>query len=595
MENTQQDLMALYRKSRGLETPSATDEETPEVVEALDTDSLMELYRKSKEQNPHASLINSEAIKRKPSFFDRVFLGPLERSGERIAGLTERATAYAEGPIIPTSPEELAEMSSSKRTDINSMVIQTVAEPLSILFDAAGETLLFGAEKAIGVLATDEQQKKALQYVTDFMNTKAGQAFGEALQAGSKGINSFMEKYPNEAANLRAIADLTGSGVFKNFSKSVLDANDGLPNPKNVSFIEKVGLRRVDKPLAGEDQDLWNMAFNTGDGLTEEQMDRMLPSTFLGRNRHLASQEELDIIDELKSAGISGDMNPIDAHVQLKAQIDKLEEVLVQMSRGSDAVLEIDANAFRQIMQEKLKNIAQQYPKAFKNRKAAKNIIDGYVAQFEAFVAKHGRTAEGLREARKDFDNWLETTENIPLGESNASLQGIIGRFVRESANEAIAANVPESAELLARMNKLLKVKPAFYQKAKRTSQTAVGRYLQWVGFDDLSGRTAFSQIYNIPVALGFSVVRAPAAIIGRVAKTKYAAKGRAAFTYAMRDIFKEINDKMKTASKSERAQWLKEKGVFYAGVREAVQTLQEQYDSEQEEAKDEQEPASNP
>lgn len=597
MENTQQDLMALYRQSRGIKEPSEDEQETPKTVDKADRASLMALYEKAKEQNPHASMIAPPSTS-KPSFFDRVFEGPLERSGERLADIKERVTETVSQQFSSKPEDLLATVNPNERTDIGSVTIQLFAEPFSLLFDAAGETLVFGAEKAVGALATDEQQKQALQYVREFMNTEAGKSFASALESGGQALDAFQEKYPNEAANIRAIADLMGGGVFTKFKRSILDVNtgDGLPPPKEVSTVEKIGMRRVDRPLAGEDQDLWNMAFNTGQK-TEEQMDRMLSSTLLGRNKQLASQAELDIIDELKSAGITGAMNPIDAHVQLKKQVDALEETLIKMSRASDAFFEIDPNSFRTIMQEKLKGISKEYPKAFKNRKAAKAVIDGYVAQFEAFVAKRGRTAEGLREARKDFDHWLETTENIPLGESNASLQGIIGRFVRESANEAIAVNVPESAELLSRMNKLLKVKPEFYNKAKRTATTAVGRYLQWVGFDDLTGRTAFSQVYNVPVALGFSVIRAPFAAVGRLAKTRYAAKGKASFTYAMRDIFEQINKKMKTASKSEQAKWAKEKGTFYAAIREAVQSLEEQYDREQEEtdATDAPVPTSNP
>lgn len=593
MANTQQELLDLFDTAYAVKQadpnlPPSMDtivrEEKAAIQQDAEEESLDSLFKKAFEQNPHVSTVQGVSAD-KPSFFDRVFSGPIERSGERLSGIKERISES-----FTTDPEKLmAPVDPSAGTDLGSVTIQMLAEPVSLLFDAAGETLVFGAEKAIGVLATDEQQQKALQYVTDFMNTEAGEAFAIALERGGEALNAFQEKYPNEASNLRAIADLTGAGVFKKFSKSILDApaSDGLPPPKEPFTVDKIGMRRVDRPLAGEDKDLWNMAFNTGEK-TEAQMDRTTSSTFpFGRNKQLVTENELEIVDELKKAGITGSMNPIDAHVQLKNQLDALEETLVKMSKSSDAFFEVNPETFRNIMQEKLKVSAQRYPKAFANRKQAKRLIDQYFSQFEAFVSERGRTAVGLRQARKDFDHWLETSEGVKLGQSDATLKGIVGRIIRDSSNEAIAINVPESPELLKRMSRLLEVKPEFYRKAKLTAETAVGRYLQWVGFDVLKGRTAFSMAYNVPVALGLSIVRAPFAVIGNLAKTKYAAKGKARFTYAMRDIFEQINKKMKTASKSEQAKWAKEKGVFYSAIREAVQTLEEQYETEEKDNKE--------
>jgi len=601
MANDQQELLDLFDTAYDVTKKEPVDSSMPPSMDAIvkgekeakqqdtEEESLDDLFNKAFEQNPHVNTVQGGS-KDKPSFFDRVFSRPLERSGERLSGIQERVSETLSSTFT-TDPEKLmAPVDPSSGTDLGSVTVQVLAEPVSLLFDSAGEALVFGAEKAVGVVATDEQQQKALQYVADFMNTEAGEAFAIALEKGGEALSAFQEKYPNEAANLRSIADLTGAGVFTKFKKSILDAptGDGLPPPKEPFTLDKIGMRRVDRPLAGEDKDLWNMAFNTGEK-TEAQMDRTTKSSFpFGRNKQLVTEKELKIVDELKQAGITGNMNSIDAHVQLKDQLDALEEVLIKMSKASDALFEVNPETFRGIMQEKLKVSAQRYPKAFTNRKQAKRLIDQYFTQFEAFVSERGRTAVGLREARKDFDHWLETSEGVKLGESDASLKGIIGRLIRESSNEAIAINVPESPELLKRMSRLLEVKPEFYRKAKQTAETAVGRYLQWVGFDVLKGRTAFSMAYNVPVALGLSVVRAPFAVIGNLAKTKYAAKGKARFTYAMRDIFEQINKKMKTASKSEQARWAKEKGVFYSAIRESVQTLEEQYEREEKDKKEE-------
>ena len=54
-----------------------------------------------------------------------------------------------------------------------------------------------------------------------------------------------------------------------------------------------------------------------------------------------------------------------------------------------------------------------------------------------------------------------------------------------------------------------------------------------------------------------------------------------------MRDFFQAIDKKIKTASPEEIKAWKADQKVVYAAVREAVTSLEEQYDREKEEEKE--------
>ena len=582
MSYTQEELLSLYAESKGSD-PEKVKALSPKVDTEEET-SIEDLYDMAQERV--ASLKVQEPAPPEKSFVERVIGGPLQRSAERLSALGGRVAETMRPDEFTLEP--VTEEYFRDKTDVGSTLLQVVAEPVSIFFDSLGETLVFGAEKGIGVVATDEQQQQALKYVQEFMQTEAGQAFSAALQSGSEGLQAFQEKYPNEAANLRAIADLTGAGLFKKVAGKDVDLfslpKTPEPTPKEPFKISKIGLRKVDEPLAGDDKDLWNLAFNTGTK-TDEQLDLLTEAQGpLRTNRQLATQEQLDVVDELKKAGVTGSMNPITANLQINKQLDALENTLIQMSRASDAFLNIPPNAVLNRAKQKFSAAVEELPATMNNAQAAK-LVNRYMEQFNAYVKKRGNTAEGLREARKDFDYWLDK-EGVHLGEADLSMKGQAGRIIRESVNETIAEVVPESNELLVRMNRLLKVKPAVANKARQTSTNAVGRYLQWSGFDVMKGRSALSQTHNVPVALGFAAFGSPFYLIGKLAKTRHGGKGRAAFSYAMRDFFQAIDKRLKTASPEEIKAWKADQKIVYAAVREAVTSLEEQYDREEEEEK---------
>ena len=183
MSYTQEELLSLYAESKG-DDPEKVKALTPKIDEKEET-SIEDLYNMAQER---ASSFKAQEPTPEKSFVERVVGGPLQRSGERLSALGGRVMETIRTDQDPFAP--VTEESLRGKTDVGSALIQVVAEPVSIFFDSLGETLVFGAEKGIGVVATDEQQKQALQYVQEFMQTEAGKAFSAALQSGAEGLQA---------------------------------------------------------------------------------------------------------------------------------------------------------------------------------------------------------------------------------------------------------------------------------------------------------------------------------------------------------------------------------------------------------------------
>ena len=481
----------------------------------------------------------------------------------------------------------LPQPDSGPTTDVASVLLQTVAEPVSIFFDSAGEALVFGAEQGIGLVTTDEQRQEAMRQFTEMLQTPAGNSFSQAVVGTAEALESWAEKYPNEAANLRALADVSGMKGFKEmFSKAVGPVTDQtIPAPKQPFKISKIGLRKVNEPLKGEDRNLWNLAFNSG-VKTEEQIDRNIPTALRGFET-LASQQELDTVDVLKRAGIQGKANPLSAHNKLKTYLDKLDERLVNISRGADASIKVDPKNLKSRVSEKFRTFVTEYPGSFDSPRQANKTINKYMNQYMAFTKKHGYSVKGLRDARIDFDNWLEG-QGVSLGKAATDLKSQAGRIVRESANEEIIQILPEAGDLLKEMNLGLKVKPLIYKKASETAETALGRYLQIFKLDFLLGRTASSQAINFVPSVAVAALVSPGYFVKRLASLSYADKGTAKFQYAARDAIKAMEAGAKKATDKETLKaWNADKVIVYTALREAAQTLADQEEQVEKEEKE--------
>ena len=298
-EMTPEELMEAFERSRktvGKQPPVV--EENGNTVE-LD---LQEAYERSREASTVEASNFTEADP-DVTFFDRVFAEPMERASQRQAAINQRVATTLKSDFTlegfrrarNMTNEEYAKFSSQQKTDLPSVLVQTAANPVAMVFDGLSELVLMGAEGAVGLLPESFKEGGKEQFAK-LMQTKGGQMAFAAAAQGMKEWQEFQEAYPNEAANLIAVFDI-GAG------RSVVDFSQTLAKEFSPQKVVQMGLRKQTAPLAGDDKYIYNILFGR-DVKTPEQVDLTQdPSGLRGVQEQLASEAQLEQIDIAKAAG----------------------------------------------------------------------------------------------------------------------------------------------------------------------------------------------------------------------------------------------------------------------------------------------------
>ena len=129
----------------------------------------------------------------------------------------------------------------------------------------------------------------------------------------------------------------------------------------------------------------------------------------------------------------------------------------------------------------------------------------------------------------------------VDVGGSKLNADTLVAHVVRRAGNRSIFDVVPEAEDILGRQSKILSVQDNIATKAANESQTAVGRYIQELGLDKYVGETITSQFINAAATLGLGIAASPVVILKRLIKAETPANIRSKVSYALNDIFKEI------------------------------------------------------
>lgn len=129
----------------------------------------------------------------------------------------------------------------------------------------------------------------------------------------------------------------------------------------------------------------------------------------------------------------------------------------------------------------------------------------------------------------------------VDVGGSKLNADTLVAHAVRRAGNRSIFDVVPEAEDILGRQSKILSVQDNIATKAANESQTAVGRYIQELGLDKYVGETITSQFINAAATLGLGIAASPVVILKRLIKAETPANIRSKVSYALNDIFKEI------------------------------------------------------
>jgi len=485
--------------------------------------------------------------------FERIIENPYQRAVERQSETFERI----ETPGATNTP---------------SVILQTLSNPISMAIDMAANAVVMGAEEAVGMLLPDDMEEAAKQKLMEAINSEAGQAALGALAEGEAAWERFSQANPNEAANFAGFADIffgVPREVLKNFSPDLIPTK-----------IKTVGMRKEVEPIEGIDKDVYNIAFSKpGGGRTPEQAKNVTdPRGILGAQKQMADETQLAVVDELKKAGVNGNNTLQKNFNNMIKYLDNLDNTVVKISRKVKDP--IDMTVLRKNVAAEVQQMISSNPAVFTaTPKAMKKKVTELVSQFMTHVQENGTTAEGIIAARRAFDSDMERM-GMDLGTSKTNTNILLARAVRNAANKSIFSVVPQAEQVFAKMSRVLSVYDNVAMKASQEASTSLGRLAAELGLDKLIGERAGSQVFNIPLALGYSVVASPVVMLRRAIKSEMPAKGRAKIAYAVRDIKNEINKGIQMVKDPQRrASLLKSKEAAWVALEAAAAKLEREYE----------------
>jgi len=508
-----------------------------------------------------AVVLANNPVDEGPTAFDRIFTEPGQRFIERGQAIVGRVEESAQDFFIP-SLEPIKTEEPTRGTDLPSVLLQTLGNPISLAFDVGANAITVGVEEAFALLP-EETQKNALDFLNSAMQTKTGQLAMSALAEGAESWDEYSEMYPNEAANFTSFFEIQfglPKILLPNYSPDLRPAK-----------ISTIGTRKTTAPLKGIDKDIYNIAYSNKKKSIEQAKLTTDPRGPLRTQEQLATEEQLQVVDELKKAGVSGNRT-------LQENLNKTTEYLDKIDRGLFAIARrrkqpISMDVFNEILKTEFRNVRANNSSVFADKAASKK-FNKFYSQMLAEIKNNGNTPEGLLNARRSFDDKMRRM-GVKVGSSDLNAANLSAKTLRNAVNKTLFDRVPEAQEFLKRESRVLSVQDNIAAKAAEEAQGAIGRYIQELGLDKLTGETATSRIINAGAVLGLSIGASPYVILKRMMKKPTPAKVRSKVGYVLNDVFKEIEKGLKrTQDPKTKKSLLLQKPIVYSAFKAAAEQI---------------------
>ena len=566
------------RRKRLAQLQSGSVAPVEEVEQEAPLDSSNARRERLKVIQSNNALAREKRLERDPTAFERIVSEPFGRAVERQQAISERmGEGFRELDFLDRDP--MRPYDPSFGTDVPSVLVQTATNPISLAFDMAGNALLLGAEEAVSLVLPDEMEEGMKKQMMQFMQTDIGQRAIAAMTSGAEAWESFSRAYPNEAANILGGIDAyfaTPSRVIKNFN----------PDLRPVK-VEKIGLRKVDKPMEGIDKDVYNIAYSRPSGKTKEQAKLTTgPEGLLRTQKQLATEDQLAVVDELITAGVRGNKTLVENLIATDKYLNALDDSLIKMARRreiptgpKEPPIRVRVDRLRENLNQSIDDMIQQNPAVFESPAAVKR-MQTLVNQYMANLSKEGNTIEGLINARRKLNSDLERMGADVAG-TKLNVNSMGGVAIRRAVNKTIGEEMPEGIKINEKMSRILSVQDNMAIKAADEAGNFLGRYIQQLGLDRLVGGTAGSILISGIPALAYSVAVSPIALIRNAMKAEIPARGRAKVKYALRDVKDQFNKALKDLAKRDpqaAKELLAQKAVVYTALDAAAQKLENEY-----------------
>lgn len=527
----------------------------------------------------NSALAREKRLEQDPTAFERIVSEPFGRAVERQEAISKRVGEGLREFDFLKDRDPMRAYDPSFGTDAPSVLVQTLTNPISLGFDMAANALLLGAEEAVSFVLPDEMEEGMKKQMMKFMQTDMGQRAISAMTSGAEAWEAFSRAHPNEAANILGGMDAyfaASARVIKNFN----------PDLRPVK-VEKIGLRKVDKPMEGIDKDVYNIAYSKPSGKTKEQAKlTTAPQGPLRIQKQLATEDQLAVVDELKAAGVRGNKTLTENLIATDQYLNALDDSLIKMARRreiptgpKEPPIRVRADRLRENLNQSIDDMIQQNPAIFESSAAIKG-MRRLVDQYMANLSKEGNTIEGLIKARRKLNSDLDRMGADVAG-TKLNVNSMGGVAIRSAVNKTIGEEMPEAIKINEKMSRILSVQDNMAMKAANESSNMIGRYIQELGLDKLVGGTAGSILISGVPALVYSVAVSPLAVIRNAMKAEIPARGRAKVKYAVRDVKDQFNKALKDLAKRDpqaAKELLAQKAVVYTALDAAAQKLENEY-----------------
>jgi len=525
------------------------------------------------------ALAREKRLEQDPTAFERIVSEPFGRAAERQDAISGRVGEGLREFDFLSDRDPMRPYDPSFGTDIPSVLVQTITNPISLAFDMAANALLLGAEEAVSFVLPDEMEEGMKKQMMQFMQTDMGQRAISAMTSGEEAWDAFSRAHPNEAANILGGMDAyfaAPSRLIKNFN----------PDLRPVK-VEKIGLRKVDKPIEGIDKDIYNIAYSRPSGKTKEQAKlTTAPQGMFRIQKQLATDDQLAVVDELATAGVRGNKTLTENLIATDQYLDALDDSLIKMARRKEiptgpkeAPINVRVFRLRENINQSIDDMIRENPAVFESPSAIKR-MRSLVDQYMANVSKEGNTIEGLIRARRKLNSDLDRMGADVAG-TKLNVNSMGGVAIRRAVNKTIGEEMPEAIKINEKMSRILSVQDNIAIKAATESSNMIGRYIQQLGLDKLVGGTAGSILISGLPALVYSVGVSPIALVRNAMKAEIPARGRAKVNYALRDVKDQFNKALKDLAKRDpqaAKELLAQRAVVYTALDAAAQKLENEY-----------------
>tara|TARA_R110000764_G_scaffold222050_1_gene310670 strand:+ start:851 stop:2773 length:1923 start_codon:yes stop_codon:yes gene_type:complete len=497
-----------------------------------------------------------------PTAVEQIFVQPGQRFVKRVEDIGGRIGESVEDKLNPSlGPAELEE--PTRGTGLPSVLLQSIGAPVSLAFDVIGNTVVVGATKAIG-LVPEGAKEGALEFFNQAVQTETGQKAIEALSSGAEAWEEYSEMNPNAAANWASLFDLQFG-----LPKRIIQAAS--PDLKPIKVTE-VGTRKTTSALAGIDKDVYNIAYSTPKKSIEQAKLTTDPQGPFRVQQQLATTEQLEVVDELITAGVRGNRTLQENLNSTQKYLEKLDASILGMARRRKAGL-IDTDRLRQLVVEEFAEIRKGNPTIFKSGASVKHLKEDY-EEFLSILNEQGNTFEGLFNARRIFMDRMER-RGVDAGGNRLNAAVLAAKAVRKAGNRAMFDVVPEAEQLLKRQSRILSVQDNMAVKAANEAKSALGRYIQELGLHKLVADSAMSKVANAGYALGMGIVASPYVILKRAMKSKTPANIRAKVSYALKDVLGEIEKGLaRTKDPVTKKSLLAQRAIVYSSFKAAGEQI---------------------